>query len=92
MTMVFVGLASIGVSAAIIVLLCLGDPKRQRSLGRPGPAMPAARRRLLAVAACMPGLVCALLGDAAAFLMWLGGCALIGWAVAAWLRSARQAD
>lgn len=92
MTMVLVGLASIGVSAAIIVLLCLGDPKRQRSLGRRSPAMTVARRRLMAAAACMPGVVCALMGDAAAFLMWLGGCALTGWAVAAWSHSARQAD
>ena len=92
MITVFAGLASIGVSAAIILLLCLGDPKRRRSLGRSGPAMTVARRRLLGAAACTPGLICALMGDAAAFLIWLGGCALIGWAVAAWLHSAHQAD
>ena len=47
-------------------------------------------RRLLAAAACLPGLVCALAGDASAFLIWLGGSAVAGWFVALWFGQARQ--
>lgn len=71
-------------SAIAVVALCAGDPKRRRAAGGSSKSgMAPGRRRLLAIAACVPGIVCAALGDAAAFLMWLGGCALVGWGCAA---------
>lgn len=39
-------------------------------------------RRLLAGIAVMPGIFYAASGDSAAFLSWLGGCALVGWGAA----------
>ncbi len=45
--------------------------------------MPAGRRRLLTVVACLPGVACLLLGETAAFMLWFGGSALTGWFVAA---------
>jgi hypothetical protein len=84
MTMFYMSAIAITLSAMPILALCLGDPKRRRALGHKSPGMAPGRRRLLAATACLPGLVCALLGDAAAFLMWLGGCALLGWGVAAY--------
>jgi hypothetical protein len=75
------------VSAIPIIMLCIGDPKRRRAVGGKGDGMAPGKRRLLAAAACLPGLACALLGDPAALMMWLGGCALLGWALAAWFRA-----
>ncbi|CAN5198079.1 hypothetical protein BH10PSE12_BH10PSE12_36430 [soil metagenome] len=77
-----VALIAIALSAILIVILCVGDPKRRRAAGRTGrngPAQSPELRRILAAAACLPGLYCALTGDAAAFLIWLGGCGVIGW-------------
>lgn len=79
--------AALIVSAGLIVLLCMHDPKRLRTAGRKTEGMAPARRRMLVAAACLPGLACALLGDSGAFLMWLGGCALFGWALAGYYRS-----
>lgn len=78
-----VALVAIALSAILIIILCVGDPKRRRAAGRTGrnagPAQSPKLRRILAAAACLPGLYCALTGDAAAFLIWLGGCGVIGW-------------
>lgn len=79
-------ITALALSAIPILILCIGDPKRRRTIGQKGGEMSSARRRAIAAIACIPGLACALLGDAAAFLMWLGGCALLGWALAAWFR------
>lgn len=70
------------VSAALILWLCLGDPKRRRALRLAGEGQGASTRRLIAAAACLPGLLCILLGDAAAFLIWLGGSGAAGWLIA----------
>jgi hypothetical protein len=76
-------LAALAVSAALVILLCLGDPKRRRAAGLAGQSS-RARRRSLALAALAPGVVCASNGDAAAFLIWLGGSVLAGWGAALW--------
>lgn len=78
MTMFYLALVALALSGVAILALCLGDPKRRRTAGD-GGGMTARQRRLLAALTCLPGLGCALVGDSAAFLMWLGGCALIGW-------------
>jgi hypothetical protein len=36
-------------------------------------------RRLVTLASVAPGIACAVSGGAAAFLLWLGGYALVGW-------------
>lgn len=77
-------------SAGIIVALCIGDPKRRRTAGLADGGMPVATRRVLAGAACLPGLACVLLGDAAAFMIWLGGCSVAGWLVASGFGKSRQ--
>ena len=81
MTTVVLALLALAISAAPVFLLCLGDPKRRRTAGEGGD--PTGRnRRLLVAAACAPGLGCALLGNSAAFMLWLGGAALLGWLAA----------
>ena len=82
--MMIAPITAIAFSGVIILLLCLGDPKRRRTARLSGREMSVATRRMLAAAACLPGLVCALIGDAAAFMMWLGGCGVLGWFVALW--------
>lgn len=72
-------IAAISVSAILLLLLYTGDPKRRRSARLPGKGQSQKQRRLLAAAALMPGIVCVVRGDAATFLIWLGGCAFIGW-------------
>jgi len=90
MTMFLLATIALALSTISILALCAGDPKRRRTAGGSVGGMTSGRRRLLAVAACIPGLVCAIFGDAAAFLMWLGGCALIGWGCAAFFRPRPQ--
>ena len=80
--MVGVALLALALSALPILGLCIGDPKRRRTAGRQA-GMPSGQRRLLLLAACIPGIACLLMGDAAAFMLWLGGSALIGWILAA---------
>lgn len=82
--------AAIAFSAVILLLLGRGDPKRRRTARLPDGEMPVRMRRLLGAAACLPGLVCALLGDAAAFMIWLGGAGVAGWFVALGFGQARQ--
>jgi hypothetical protein len=86
MTMIYTALGALALSAIPILLLCMGDPKRRRTIGIKGDGMATRQRRLLAAAACIPGVACIWVGDAPAFLMWLGGCALLGWALAACFR------
>lgn len=80
--MLYLALGTIVLSTFAILALCLGDPKRRRASGSGQGSMAARQRWLLVAITCIPGLACAILGDAAAFLMWLGGCALIGWSLA----------
>lgn len=88
--MMLVPIAAIAFSAILIILLCRGDPKRRRTAGLPGHEMRPSLRRLLAGLACLPGLLCAVLGDSAAFMIWLGGCGVIGWFVALSFGQTRQ--
>jgi hypothetical protein len=77
-------LAAIAISTIFLVLLCRSDPKRRRT-ARLAAAGPGALMRGMRVAlACVPGLLLALSGDAAAFLIWLGGSAVAGWLIALW--------
>ena len=75
-------LPALAVSAALILLLCIGDPKRRRSRRIAGQGRSAAFRKPLSAAVLLPGAYLAFAGDAAAFLIWLGGCSVLGWLVA----------
>jgi hypothetical protein len=75
-------LAATAVSSALLLWLCLGDPKRRRALRIDGAGQGIAARRAIAAAACLPGIACAVTGDTAAFLVWLGGCGAAGWLIA----------
>jgi Zn-dependent protease with chaperone function len=77
-------LLAIAVSTILLFVLCHGDPKRRRSRGLPGRRQSATVRRLLTMATGLPGVACIALGDAAAFLVWFGGCGAAGWLVALW--------
>lgn len=79
--MMAVLIAAIAVSAGLLALLCLRDPKRRRSIKLPGAVQGTTARRILAAASLLPGAVFVLMGDAAAFLLWLGGYAVVGWLV-----------
>lgn len=83
-------LIAIACSAILIILLCANDPKRRRSAGLADALQTSAIRRSFAALACLPGVVLALMGDAAAFLMWLGACASLGWFVTLWFGDRRQ--
>lgn len=96
MTMAFTVFIALLLSALAIVALCIGDPKRLRTAGGKRVGMVPRHRRKLVAVACAPGLVCLLMGNTAAFLLWLGGSALFGWALAGYcgLRTSkvRRAD
>jgi hypothetical protein len=85
-------LGAIAFSAALLALLCLGDPKRRRSIKLPGAVQGTKARRLWTAASLLPGIGYAVAGDAAAFLLWLGGYAVVGWLVtlgfSAWAKRA----
>ncbi len=84
-------LIATSISALALMALCVGDPKRNRAAGARRGSQTKRMRQLLSGAACVPGIICALTGDAAAFLIWLGGCGVIGWSIAIWFRHSRQA-
>jgi hypothetical protein len=84
-------IAALALSSALIIILCMGDPKRRRSSQQGGAAQGTALRRLLAFALVLPGIGLALTGDAAAFMVWLGGCAVAGWFVTLWFGRATPA-
>lgn len=92
MTMIFTILTALAFSAVPILLLCIGDPKRRRSVEKKGNGMSTKQRWILTITASVPGILCIFMGDAAAFLMWLGGCALIGWAATFFYRAAGRPD
>jgi hypothetical protein len=75
-------LAGIVCAIAIIVWLWHSDPKRRRVAGLPAIGLRSSTRRHMAIAASLPGIILAAQGDSAAFLIWLGSCALGGWLVA----------
>ena len=90
--MLYFTLGALALSTLAIIALCLGDPKRRRAVGGKAAGMTSGQRRFLVAIACVPGLVCMILGDAAAFLMWLGGCALVGWTLAAGFRTGSMSE
>lgn len=79
-----VAIAAVAFSAILIALLCRGDPKRRRTAHAAGTSQSATVRRMLVAIACLPGLLIVLSGDAAAFLIWLGGSTAIGWLITLW--------
>lgn len=79
--MMTLSLIAVAVSSAILVLLCLRDPKRMRSVRLKGAPQGTGTRRILTAASLLPGLALAVNGNAAAFLIWLGGYAVVGWLV-----------
>ncbi len=81
---ILLALVATGMSALALLALCIGDPKRKRATGMREAGQAKWLRQTLTAAACLPGLICALTGDAAAFLIWLGGCVVIGWSMAIW--------
>lgn len=88
--MMMATLPALGFSACLLFFLCAGDPKRRRSAHTPGKGQGKTQRRLFSCALCLPVLAFALHGDAAAFMMWLGGTASMGWLAAlAFSRHAR---
>lgn len=78
--MTLLTLAAILFSASFVLFLGLGDPKRRRAARR-GAGHRETVRRLLSFLALLPGMAFLLYGDAAAFLLWLGGAAVAGWIV-----------
>jgi hypothetical protein len=75
-------LIGIAWSIAMIVWLWHGDAKRRRVAGLQAIGTGLARRRIMAIAALLPGAIFAALGDSAAMLIWLGSCVIGGWLVA----------
>ena len=73
---------AIAFSLAMLVLQWRGDPKRRRVSGLPGAEQAAIVRRALLLATLLPGTILALRGDASAFLVWFGACAIGGWLIA----------
>lgn len=70
------------ISFAGLIHLCLINDKRRRVFQQPaytGPRYVIAAR----LALFGPGLVFALAGDAAGFVIWLGTVSVIGWAIVA---------
>jgi hypothetical protein len=76
------GVAAITITALLLAILCRDDPKRRRAARLTGEGSSRAARWALTGAACLPGIACLLLGDTAAFLIWMGGGGLVGWLVA----------
>lgn len=79
-------------SAILVVFLGIGDPKRRRSSGLSGKVPSKMQRWCLTTTLCLPGIAFLLSGDAAAFMMWLGGTAFIGWIVAQMLPLLKASD
>lgn len=69
-------------SLAVIALLWRGDPKRRRVAGLRAGEHGVTVRRLMLLVTLLPGAVLALHGDASAFLVWFGSCAIGGWLIA----------
>lgn len=74
--------AAIAFSIAIIALLWRGDPKRRRVVGLPDRGHSVIKRRIMLAMVLLPGMFLAAIGDAAAFLVWFGSCAIGGWLIA----------
>jgi hypothetical protein len=85
---ILASLISILVSAVLLVIVGMRDPKRLRSAGQeergrqlPQPLSPAARR-ICSWLVLAPGVVLAAMGQWWAFLVWIGSACALGWATA----------
>jgi hypothetical protein len=78
--MTVAALLAIVFSAALLLLIGRHDPKRLRAAGRRDlrPHSPA-QRRSLTIAAFAPGLMLAIGGQSAGFIIWLGATVALGW-------------
>jgi hypothetical protein len=72
-------LLSVGFTAAALLPMCVGDPKRRRTARLVLGSHSKAVRRVLVLAALLPGVALVLDGRVAAFLIWLGASAILGW-------------
>lgn len=76
-------LAAVGVTASILTLLALHDPKRVRTVARAvgsrGRTFGKPVRIALGSASIAPGVVLALYNEWPAFLIWIGISCGIGW-------------
>jgi hypothetical protein len=79
--MLLLALFALAISVVPLLLLCINDPKRRRATGCKG-GMSNGLRHVTVIVACLPSVALALMGNAGGFMLWLGGCALWGWAVA----------
>lgn len=70
---------AIGFSLVAILVLFRQDPKRRRAANLSGAGHSRSTRHLLAAAVLIPGVLLAVFGESAGFLVWLGSCALAGW-------------
>lgn len=74
----WLGLSGALASAICIALLAALDPRRRAT-----DHAPRAARRLLVLAACLPGIALGAIGHWSDFLIWIGAAAILGWAIAA---------
>jgi threonine/homoserine/homoserine lactone efflux protein len=74
--------AAMTISVVALLLLCFANPKRRRSRGGLRLAAGSMVLRLLCLLVILPGVLLAMSGDPAAFLIWLGGCCVMGWLIA----------
>jgi hypothetical protein len=74
-------LAGIAFSIGIIAWLWHSDAKRRRVAGLPPVSTGSDKRRIMAIAGLLPGLIFAAQGDSASVLVWLGSCVIGGWLV-----------
>ncbi len=76
-------LGSIAVTAALLALLALHDPKRVRTVaragGQRGPTFGKPTRVAFGTASIAPGVLLALYGAWPAFLLWFGTSCAVGW-------------
>lgn len=82
--MISITLAATALSVTLLILLAFGDPKRRRAAGLYG-GHGRAKRYCYAAATLLPGVLLALTGNAAMWLIWFGGCAVAGWLITLWL-------
>ena len=73
-------LLAIAVSATLLLLIGLRDPKRLRAAGeRAAQPHTTKQRRVLATLVLVPGVLLALAAQSAGFIIWLGATVAIGW-------------
>jgi hypothetical protein len=85
----WLGLGCALLSAAIVAILAVIDPKRRRSMDRGARS---GLRRLLALAVFVPGIALGCAGRWNDFLVWVGAAAIFGWAIAALANVRSRAD